>query len=182
MIAEPQEVSIHSTRRPPGPAPCFWDPQQADSATDTAPPTSQLWPWLDVWLDVCAFVLVSAYLTAVLFWLLLRGRLDPQVSLRKLIRAAFRRKRASGFLVGIVPETGHCYQAPIDPRLISDCEGHSRLMLFEDGRPLQPHALHDTIRQQGRGTFSHWNGVILFSASDNSDPRHNGRTYTFAEV
>jgi predicted O-methyltransferase YrrM len=55
----------------------------------------------------------------------------------------------------------------------------STLELFEDGRQLGPaHAKHAVIREQGRGAFSHWRGQILFSSSDNSDPRTNGRRYT----
>ncbi len=52
----------------------------------------------------------------------------------------------------------------------------SRLRLFESGRALGPaHDLHATIRQSGGGAFSHWNGALLFSTSDNSDPATNGR-------
>lgn len=51
--------------------------------------------------------------------------------------------------------------------------------VLEDGRPLGPaHALHADIRAQGVGRFSFWSGSLLFSTSDNSDPRNNGRTYS----
>ena len=41
------------------------------------------------------------------------------------------------------------------------------------------HAVHDDIRAKGRGAYSHWTAAVLyFSASDNSDPRKNGRAYT----
>lgn len=54
----------------------------------------------------------------------------------------------------------------------------SRLKLFEDGRQLGPaNAFHNLIRERGRGAFSFWSGHLLFSASDNSDPRENGRVY-----
>ena len=54
----------------------------------------------------------------------------------------------------------------------------SRLILFEDGLPLgPPHQAHGEITSRGRGRYSHWNNFILFSASDNSDPRINGRHY-----
>lgn len=59
----------------------------------------------------------------------------------------------------------------------------SRLRLFESGRALGPaHDLHATIRQAGGGAFSHWNGALLFSTSDNSDPATNGRPYAFSQT
>jgi hypothetical protein len=54
----------------------------------------------------------------------------------------------------------------------------STLAVFEDARPLgPPHAIHAHIRQIGGGAFSHWSSQLRFSASDNSDPRSNGRSY-----
>ncbi|PST83819.1 pectate lyase [Pedobacter yulinensis] len=56
----------------------------------------------------------------------------------------------------------------------------SSMRLFEDGREIGPaHALHSEIRRNGNGRFSHWQNELFFSASDNSDPRTNGRTYTY---
>jgi len=55
----------------------------------------------------------------------------------------------------------------------------SRLTLFEDGKPVgHPHTLHDEIRKKGLGNYSHWSHDLYFSATDCSDPRTNGRTYT----
>jgi hypothetical protein len=54
----------------------------------------------------------------------------------------------------------------------------SRIVLLEDGLPLgPPHQNHNVIRNKGRGAYSHWGDAIYFSASDNSDPRTNGRAY-----
>lgn len=54
----------------------------------------------------------------------------------------------------------------------------SKALLLEDGKPLGPgHALLDLIIASGSGVFSDWSGNIYFSASDNGDPRTNGRTY-----
>jgi predicted O-methyltransferase YrrM len=58
-----------------------------------------------------------------------------------------------------------------------------RVELFENGKPLGPaETLHDEIRQVGKGAWSHWtfSGIpmVLFSASDSSDPNENGRRYT----
>jgi len=80
------------------------------------------------------------------------------------------------------PDIGHAYWSGgvYPPTATDDMESHrSTLMLYEDGHPLGPaHTLHAIIRETGRGAFSHWRGRILFSTSDNSDPRTNGRRYT----
>lgn len=64
----------------------------------------------------------------------------------------------------------------------------STARIFEDGHELGPaHSIHTDIRNPalGRGRFSHWgsqNGsfeTLRFSTSDNSDPRTNGRHYTY---
>lgn len=54
----------------------------------------------------------------------------------------------------------------------------SRLMLLENGKPLKAHQAHAAIHREGLGRFSHWGAQgLLFSSSDNSDPRTNGREY-----
>jgi hypothetical protein len=54
----------------------------------------------------------------------------------------------------------------------------SPIFVFEDQQQLGfPHAFHDQIIRYGLLRFSHWGDHILFSASDNSDPRTNGRKY-----
>jgi len=59
----------------------------------------------------------------------------------------------------------------------------SRAVLRENGVALGPaHALHDLVRQQGGGRFSHWGRTLYFSAPDNSDPRTNGRRYEVGVV
>ncbi|QPF83916.1 hypothetical protein IC762_30350 [Bradyrhizobium genosp. L] len=64
----------------------------------------------------------------------------------------------------------------------SQTDSLSPIMIYEDDKPLGP--AHSTPHQQistlGRGRFSHWKGnfsVFVFSSSDNTDPRTNGRTY-----
>ena len=55
----------------------------------------------------------------------------------------------------------------------------SPLEVYEDGNLLGPgHSLHADIRSLAGGRFSHWHNGLYFSASDGSDPRSNGRTYT----
>src|SRR5216683_5427060 len=89
----------------------------------------------------------------------------------------------------IQPETGQAYYTVLGPLglrfpygVASDGTTHpmaSQLQLLENGRPLGPgHALHQTIRDVGQGTFSHWIGHLYFSTSDGTDPRTNGRHYT----
>ena len=59
-----------------------------------------------------------------------------------------------------------------------DAPGRSPLVFFEDGRPLSPaHSLIADIRAKGGGRFSHVGDRLFFSASDDSDPNLNGRTY-----
>lgn len=78
-------------------------------------------------------------------------------------------------------ETGHCYIASMDFGEEGDkyTGNKSMLMLYEDGRPLgPPRSYHRDIREKGGGRFSHWTrSGLYFSASDNTDPRTNGRKY-----
>jgi hypothetical protein len=54
----------------------------------------------------------------------------------------------------------------------------STYLVCENGSPLGPgHSLHAEIAAKGQGRFSHWGPTFVFSASDNSDPNTNGRTY-----
>jgi glycosyltransferase involved in cell wall biosynthesis len=60
----------------------------------------------------------------------------------------------------------------------SDQESVSLLRLYEDGQLLpRPHHSHADIRTLGSGRYSHWGNFLHFAASDNSDPRSNGRKY-----
>jgi hypothetical protein len=60
----------------------------------------------------------------------------------------------------------------------------SSLRLYENGTLLPiPHSNHADIRNIGLGRYSHWGSTttqsIRFAASDNTDPRTNGRSYTY---
>ena len=60
----------------------------------------------------------------------------------------------------------------------ADEPNRSRLEVLEDGVQLgPPHSAHSDIGSEGRGRFSHWHDTLYLSASDNSDPRSNGREY-----
>jgi 2-polyprenyl-3-methyl-5-hydroxy-6-metoxy-1,4-benzoquinol methylase len=81
-----------------------------------------------------------------------------------------------------VHERGNMWQWPLPEFAhLADMLGNdtrSKLFLFEDGQQLPyPHAVHDEIDQLGKGRFSHWEGAVLFSSSDGSDPNTNGRAY-----
>jgi hypothetical protein len=81
------------------------------------------------------------------------------------------------------PENGHCFTVLLGPRYVGDGVKDAppaTLQLFEDGKELGPaHAPHVDIRTAGQGRFSHWVNTLYLSASDNSDPRQNGRIYTW---
>ncbi|NUQ62375.1 MAG: putative Ig domain-containing protein [Pirellulales bacterium] len=86
----------------------------------------------------------------------------------------------------IQPEIGYCHIAGMDfgeegDRATGD---RSALMLFEDGKPLgPPRSVHQDIREKGKGRYSHWTREgLYFSASDNTDPRTNGRRYEVAST
>jgi hypothetical protein len=79
-------------------------------------------------------------------------------------------------------ESGLCWRAALPAGLPDGDEParpyHSTLRLFEDERELGPaHAIHDEIRRNGRGRFSHWGQGLYFSTSDGSSPLANGRRY-----
>ena len=92
-------------------------------------------------------------------------------------------------LSSIQPESGYAYLVEIGRPQgtlpifspVPDSAGRpaaSNLALYEADRPLGPaHSLHVPIREEGQGRYSHWGGYLYFSASDNTDPRTNGRTY-----
>ena len=108
--------------------------------------------------------------------------------------AAAEGQRDTGVLdpAAIQPEKGCCYvvsvKAPCAPD--SQAGAQSFLRLLEEGRELGPaHSMHETIRESGGGAYSHWAGDprpetqrLYFSASDNSDPRTNGKKYEWAVV
>ena len=92
-------------------------------------------------------------------------------------------------LIGpFAPDGGHAFLARLRwlPQhafleAISDRDlapSQSSLIVLENGQPLGlAHAGHADIRAIGQGRFSHWKEVLYFSASDNSNPNTNGRTY-----
>jgi len=89
----------------------------------------------------------------------------------------------------ITPELGLAYSAPAGldknislyalPADTNETPRKSELKLLENGRTLgPPHSLHAEVRERGGGRYSYWSGSIIFSTSDGSDPRSNGRAYS----
>ena len=60
----------------------------------------------------------------------------------------------------------------------------SNLEILENGLKLgPPHTMHSDIAKIGEGRYSHWShkeDFVIFSTSDNTDPRTNGRIYSVA--
>ena len=83
----------------------------------------------------------------------------------------------------ITHSEGHCYAVMLPA--LSECAddlarpARSPLVLLEDGVPVgMAHSAHSAVRETGRGTYSHWGNALYFSASDNSDPRESGHSYS----
>ncbi len=82
-----------------------------------------------------------------------------------------------------ISENGYAVLAPLpvaaakgllaDPRIVP-CT-----VVFEDGVPLTtPNAQHEEVRTLGHGRFCLWGDRVMFSSTDGSDCRTNGREYT----
>ena len=60
----------------------------------------------------------------------------------------------------------------------TDMHGTTPYLLCEDTRPLGPsQSIHDDIRREGNGRWSHWGEWVYFSKSDNTLPATNRRSY-----
>ncbi len=113
----------------------------------------------------------AAFCAAVLAW----AAWPPTVALR--IEPAGISPRDRHAFAWLIAAPAYLPDALIAGDDLTDPQG-SRLQLYEQGRPLGPaHAMHDEIAQSGAGRFSHWNATLIFSTSDNTDPRRNGRAY-----
>ena len=53
------------------------------------------------------------------------------------------------------------------------------IIILENNIPLPgpSNALHENIRNLGEGRYSIWTEQVIFSSTDNSDPRFNGQQY-----
>lgn len=136
----------------------------------------------NIFFRVFSVVTVSFYMLGVMLYLLRRKRIRGPIGLRHLIRSYFQQPYQGELLI-FRPDSGFCYTSPLPGHLISDREGHSKIVVFENGKPLmRAHAGHDEIRMVGNGSFSHWGTEVFLSTSDNSDPTTNGKKYSVMEV
>ncbi|MFZ4855515.1 MAG: class I SAM-dependent methyltransferase [Desulfuromonadaceae bacterium] len=61
----------------------------------------------------------------------------------------------------------------------NDSHRKSTLRMYEGTDMMSfAHSTHRAIHRYGAGRYSHWNGNLYFSTSDNSDPNTNGRIYS----
>ena len=87
---------------------------------------------------------------------------------------------------------GHAYEADFDPgwpksfwRILYQVRTDdplsptaSDLTITENQAELAPaHVFEDAVAEKGKGSYLHWRNDLVFSTSDNSDPRTNGRVY-----
>jgi len=119
-------------------------------------------------LRVIVFLWSIAVLAMALFWLQTNG-------LVSVIRRSF------PVPVQVIrPYGSYGFVVPIGTDRLSQNEVFSSpAILLENGRILEPgNASHDEIIEKKGGAFSFWEGTLVFSSSDNSDPRVNDRQYT----
>lgn len=150
--------------------------------------------------DVLAFVGVGTYLAGVGTYLRLRGKIKPGYSFLTICRSTVLARAyqalgtpSSGPLEDITHLDGHAYRARI-PVFETDMFGRSKVRIYEDGVELgEAHVGHSEIVELGQGRYSHWGigtsregllrlrnfSTLWFSSSDNTDPRTNGRRYTY---
>lgn len=83
-------------------------------------------------------------------------------------------------LADYVPEQGFAFRCDLPAGAPNAADGPIRAALLENGDAIGEGAEHDAIRTIGRGRHSFWHGTLYFTASDNSDPRTNGRRYEVA--
>jgi hypothetical protein len=80
-------------------------------------------------------------------------------------------------------QSGHAFWVQLPIEWLGYASDHvdpqrSTLVVEEDGVALGPgNAALATVQEVGRGAYLHWGVWLYFSASDNSDPRTNGRAY-----
>ncbi|MFT7463574.1 MAG: hypothetical protein ACI9EF_001919 [Pseudohongiellaceae bacterium] len=86
------------------------------------------------------------------------------------------------------PGQGLSWTVPVPERwlpLANNSElpgGAQPLLLLEDGQEIGPVCpMHQRIRDDGGGAYSHWSNSLIFSTPDGSDPRNNGRTYSLVD-
>ena len=124
--------------------------------------------------SVCAIVAVAVYFSAALW--LKRSYVEPAKPAGKLVvqlERPFFELQGSEIAFSVrVPSLEHLSDT-------SEAPERSPFVLYENTTRLgPPHTEHTEIATHGRGRFSHWNNAgFIFSSSDGTNPRTNGRTY-----
>ena len=123
---------------------------------------------------MCAIVAVAIYFSAAMW--LKRSYVEPPKPAGKLV---VQLERPFFQLVG--SDVAFSVRVPSLDDLSDTMEQRDRspFLLYENTTRLgPPHTEHVDIVKYGRGRFSHWNSSgFIFSSSDGSSPRTNGRTY-----
>lgn len=102
-------------------------------------------------------------------------QLAPQIE-RSFARTAMSPDQGSAFIT-LVPKAHFPFHIQ---GATSGAKASVALVIFEDGFPLgRGEAQHVDIRAKGKGLYSHWNDHLYFSSSDGTDPRSNGRLYSY---
>ena len=78
-------------------------------------------------------------------------------------------------------EGGQAYLARVPSQGTSVAEGsRSYLRLYEDGVALPyPHVTQQRVETEGGGRYGHWGRRLVFSSSDESDPRTSAHRYAY---
>jgi hypothetical protein len=123
-----------------------------------------------------AGALAALYLAIMTAWLCLLGVPVHQ----PLTPAEIHARGGFSYSADLAPMGGYWVRIPGDT---NEAPERASLTLYEDGTALGPaHAMHDDIANSGMGRYSLWSSTsfLIFSTSDNSDPRSNGRTYAIS--
>jgi hypothetical protein len=129
------------------------------------PPHNQLRFWIQVLELLFASVVVGLWLGG-----FRRAAQIAPTEIRPVLGLAY--------VVQVAPPTWPLISTPDS----SDAPFQSRMNVYEDGTRLgPPHAQQSVIGEQGGGAYLHWQESLIFSTSDNSDPRTNGRAYSISD-
>lgn len=131
---------------------------------------------INIHLKQCRYTVASLLIFSFLF-LLYKSAILGSITFEKRIQLEPSKvMHYSGYLYTTVIDHGipSLFEV-IDEGLSSSA---NNLTISEDGYALGPaQTPHYEISEKGMGRFSHWNGQAVFSSSDGSDPRANGRIY-----
>jgi hypothetical protein len=131
--------------------------------------------------NILPIIAVASFLfSAVLAATYEQGLLDQSAVLQP---SAIQAQRGNAYLAPFNGIAGRAFLSElIYPEDSMAWPNGSTLEFIENGRRLGPaHSLHSEIETLGSGRYSHWQGYLVFSSSDNTDPRSNGRVYSIRQ-